>query len=191
MGDLKALKQNHVHTRNITVATYAVDEDTVMVEGTLKDDRFKSTYSLTSGEMIPPGVIHNLTIRLLVKGITFRIEDVEVEMNDVPREICRETRESLMPLVGHNIAPGFTIWVKETFSGPKGCTHLNSLLLAMAPAVIQGYWTHMANTATSVEEMVKNAPDASYLIDTCWVWRSDSPLVKEIINTLNKAKAES
>ncbi|MEA3222483.1 MAG: DUF2889 domain-containing protein [Thermodesulfobacteriota bacterium] len=187
MGGLKVLKKNHVHTRNITIATYAVDEDTVMVEGTLKDDRFKSTYSLTSGEMIPPGVIHNLTIRLLVKGIAFRIEDVEVEMNNVPKEVCRETRKSLMPLVGHNIAPGFTVWVKETFGGPKGCTHLNSLLLAMAPAVIQGYWTHRANTVTSVREMIKNAPDARYLIDTCWVWRSDGPFVKEMINTLNEA----
>ncbi|MCD6570343.1 MAG: DUF2889 domain-containing protein [Deltaproteobacteria bacterium] len=187
MGNLKDIKQNPIHTRNITITTYAIDEDTVMVEGVLRDDRLKSTYSMTSGKMIAPGVLHNLTIRILVNGPAFKIEDVEVEMNNVPRDICRETKESLRPLVGHNIAPGFTNWVKETFGGIKGCTHLNALLLAMAPAVIQGYWAHKITTTISVKELFKKSPDPRYIIDTCWVWRSDGPCVKELLATLDEA----
>ncbi len=174
-----------IHTRSINISTYDIGDDTVLVEGTLRDERLRTTYSLTAGETFPPGVIHNLKIRLLVRGKDLVVQDVDVDMIDVPSDECIKTRESLKPLVGHRIAPGFTSWVKDTLGGPRGCTHLNALLLAMAPAVVQGYWALKASKPISIESMW-DLPDPSYLIDTCWVWRKDGPLVKKMADTLKK-----
>lgn len=179
MGDLKRFKKEAVHTRTITTMTYTVDEDNVLVEGVLRDDRLKEACGLSSGERKSPGVVHNLTIRLLINSRELRIEDVEVELNQVPHEDCRETRESLNALVGHKIEPGFSMWVRNTFGGPRGCAHLNALLLAMSSAAVQGLWTHWASLSGSSQNVRSWVSDSQYLIDTCWPWRKDGPRARE------------
>lgn len=138
--------------------------------------------SLTTGEMVPPGIVHDITLRLLI-GQRLEVKDFEVEMKHVPREECREMLSSLEPLIGRRISPGFTLWVKENLGGPKGCTHLNELLLAMAPASVQGLWSATASRPVTLSE-VTAAFDARYLVDSCRVWRADGPLVMELRKTL-------
>jgi hypothetical protein len=178
MKEILLEKGAPVHTRIITTTTYALGDDTVLVQGILKDNRLAQTYSVTSGNKMEPGVIHELTISLLIKGPLLSIEDVDVEMSHVPREDCREMKNALQPLMGKTIAPGFTSWVKSSFGGPKGCTHLNALLIAIAPAAVQGFWTNRVRRPLNIKEASRGM-DAGYLIDTCWVWRSDGKLAKE------------
>ncbi|OQY13519.1 MAG: hypothetical protein B6I30_02840, partial [Desulfobacteraceae bacterium 4572_187] len=62
--------------------------------------------------------------------------------------------------------------------GINGCLHLTTLVLAMAPAIIQGYWVYRNKEKGDNEispEILNN-----YLIDTCWVWRKDGPLLAEL-----------
>ncbi|MDD3250818.1 MAG: DUF2889 domain-containing protein, partial [Smithellaceae bacterium] len=54
-----------LHTRNIAISTYECDENRIIVEGFLKDDRLQETFAVT-GETFPAGVIHHMGIRLLV-----------------------------------------------------------------------------------------------------------------------------
>ncbi|HDM32410.1 MAG TPA: DUF2889 domain-containing protein [Deltaproteobacteria bacterium] len=182
-------RREKIHTRNISISTYDMGDDTVMVEGILRDERLRPTYSLTANETFQPGIIHDLKISLTVRGKDLVIEDVNVEMMEVPSKECKKTRESLRPLIGHRIASGFTLWVKNTFGGPRGCTHLNALLLAMAPAVVQGYWVLKASKPISLGSM-GDLPDASYLVDTCWVWRKDGPLVKKMADMLQEMEGK-
>jgi hypothetical protein len=185
MADLKHFRTTPLHMRGITVSTYRVDDDAVMVEGVLKDNRLVSTFSMAKGgAMTEPGVVHDITVRLLIRGTAMLIEDVDVEIPQVPREECRETIDSLKPLIGHRIAPGFTEFVKKTFGGIRGCAHQNTLLLALASAAIQGFWVQKArNKDLKVhKENVKMIP--RFLINTCWVWRDDGPLHKELEKSL-------
>ncbi|MBN1636094.1 MAG: DUF2889 domain-containing protein [Deltaproteobacteria bacterium] len=184
MADLRRFKNEPVHTRDIHITTYRIDDTRVMVEGVLTDNRKTETYHMTTGEMQPPGVVHDLIIRLLL-GADLKIEDIEIDMNHVPRTKCRETSQSLKPLVGHRIAPGFTQWVKETFGGPKGCTHLNALLLAMASASVQGFWANRVGRKISLGDAISQIKDPAYLIDTCWLWRKDGPLAREFEEALD------
>jgi hypothetical protein len=167
-------KKNHqaIHTRNIKVATYVCGDDAIIVEGQLKDHRLVDSYR-SGGDVIPPGVIHNMIIRLKIRGPGLVIEDIDVEMPSVPNEDCLETRQSLEPIKGMSIISGFTLKVKESIGGVKGCAHLTALLTAMAPAAVQGGWTAAARHSDASPALMTFALER--LKDTCHVWRSDGP----------------
>ncbi|MBU1569613.1 MAG: DUF2889 domain-containing protein [Pseudomonadota bacterium] len=168
-----------VHTRSVEISTYDCGEEGIIVEGVLKDNRLKPYY-LISGEAHPPGTIHHMVIRLLI-GEHLLINKIEVEMPCTPHEDCIETINSLKKTEGLNIAPGFSAKVKKITGGTKGCSHLTTLLLVMAPAAVQGFWTNLArkplNGQFSRDSMEK------YLIDTCYTWRKNGPLMKKLENT--------
>jgi hypothetical protein len=176
-------KGEKLHTRSIKVTTYDYDEQRIIVEGSLKDDRFQNTYSMT-GEKFPHGVIHHMAIRLLVNCSNLVIEDIDVDLTSVPREICMETIGCLAPIKGLTITKGFTAKVKKIAGGKKGCTHLVELILAMGPAAIQGYATYQSRKPAAFD------PDRArmileFLTNTCRAWREDGPFVEGIKKQLN------
>jgi hypothetical protein len=171
-------KGKKLRTRKIEVSTYEYDEQRVIVEGSFKDGRFRKSYIIT-GEISPSGLIHHMTIRLLVNCSNRMIEDVGVNLTSFPMEECRETIGSLAPIKGLTITKGFTLKVKQMVGGNKGCTHLVELLQAMAPAVVQGVNTHQSQIPSSfntdrTQRMLKN------LINSCYAWKEDGPLVKRL-----------
>ncbi|MEE9912327.1 MAG: DUF2889 domain-containing protein [Deltaproteobacteria bacterium] len=169
-------KGKKLHTRTIEISTYAFDENKIIVEGSLKDDRFQDTHAIT-GETFPRGVIHHMAVRLLINCSNFVIEDIDVALISVPREICRETAECLAPIKGLTITRGFTSKVKKLAGGSRGCTHVLELLLAMAPAAVQGFAAHQSQKPSE-----SNSDHAKfilkYLLNTCHAWREDGPFVE-------------
>jgi hypothetical protein len=77
--------------------------------------------------------IHNRNL-----DITSYIVDLHVKIPGAPHDdLCREMENSLNDIKGLFIAPGFTSRVKKIAGGVKGCVHLTTLLLSMAPAALQ------------------------------------------------------
>ncbi|MDY0045408.1 MAG: DUF2889 domain-containing protein [Syntrophales bacterium] len=160
-----------LQARNIKVTTYEYDGQRIIVEGFLKDDRFHEARVIT-GETFSRGVIHHMAVRLLINCSNLVIEDIECELLSVPRGFCRETKDCLTPVKGLAISRGFTAKVKELVGGNKGCAHVVELLLAMAPAAVQGYAAYQSKRQASYD------PEHSkmilhFLIDTCHAWRKD------------------
>jgi hypothetical protein len=176
-------KKEKLHTRNIEVTTYDYDGQRIIVEGFLKDYRFQESHTIT-GETFPSGVIHHMSVRLLVNCSNLLIEDVHVDLISVPREACRETIGCLFPIKGLTITKGFTSKVKKSVGGIKGCTHLVELILAMAPAAIQGFAAHQSQKPLVVDQDHAKM-FAKYLINTCHVWREDGPFVELLKKMLN------
>ena len=176
MIDLEKNNYKKVHTRQIEVSTYDYDQDTILVEGILKDDRFNRIYRPT-GETSPPGTVHHMIIQMKVRRPEFSIEDIDVEMPTVPQEECPDTRKSLEPIKGLKITSGFTARVKELAGGVKGCAHLVALLTAMAPAAIQGGWAAMAQKPSDPAKYFEST--MKVVINTCRVWREGGPFVKK------------
>lgn len=170
-------REKPVHTRNIEIKTFEYDETGVLVEGRLTDNRCCTTYFL-SGESRPPGVVHDMIIRLVVRGPDPTIESINVEMKNVPRQECLETKASLDAVAGMKIRSGFTEEVKAAVGGPRGCTHLVALLLTMAPAAIQGAWATMARQPLDIASYGDSA--LQILENTCLVWRSGGPAITEL-----------
>jgi hypothetical protein len=176
-------KGKKLHTRNIEVTTYDYDGQRIIVEGFLKDDRFQESYAITGGTF-PSGVFHHMAIRLLVNCSNLLIEDVEVDLIAVPREVCRETIDCLTPIKGLTITKGFTSKVKNIAGGNKGCTHLVELILAMAPAVIQGIGAHQSQKPSSLDFDQAKAV-FRFLVNTCHVFREDGPVVEMLKKKLD------
>lgn len=158
-------------TRNIEVTSYEHDEKRIIVEGTLRDDRLHETYGISGGK-IPRGVVHHMAIRLLIHCPDLVIEDIDVELISVPREVCRETVDCLASIKGLSITRGFTSKVKKLAGGKKGCTHLVALLLSIASAVFQGVATHRTRKSESIDLHEANIL-YHFLVDTCHAWRED------------------
>lgn len=169
-------KRRKLHARNIEVTIYDYDGQRIIVEGSLKDERFQKINTVI-GETIPSGVIHNMSIRLLVNCSNLLIEDVDVDLISVPRAVCRETIECLAPIKGLTVTKGFTLKVKKLAGGNRGCTHLMELLMAMAPAVFQGFAAYQSQKSSGFDQDHAKMI-AKYLINTCHAWREDGPFVE-------------
>ena len=182
MSTLKDRMGDKVHHRNISTTTHSCENGDIIVEGELIDNRLVDTFDY-QGEKTPPRMIHHLIVRLLINGQTFTIDDVEVDMPGIPREQCIETADSLDRIKGIRIVQGFTLKIKEMYLNGQGCAHLVELLLAMAPAAVQGFWT-----ALSQKPIPKDLSSmaVSFLTDTCWVWRKEGPAICQLIEEIDK-----
>ena len=182
MIEVDETKHEKIHTRQITVATYDTSDDAIIVEGVLKDDRLKDAYR-PEGETIPPGTVHHMIIRMKVARPRLTIEDIDVEMPASPHEECSEVQNSLLPVIGLRISSGFTVKVKELVGGAKGCAHLLALLIAMAPAAVQGAWS--AATRQPVDSETISQSSLTRMKNTCFVWRSDGPNYTKLIHEMD------
>ena len=162
------------HTRSMEVTTYEYDARRLAIEGRLTDRRFQDSH-LATGEKRAPGILHQMIIRLLVDRETLAIEDLHVEMPGVPRDECRETQDSLEPVKGRRIARGFTSQAKALSGGGRGCNHLTALLAVMGSAAIQGY-----AAAREDGEPVPIADLIAILVNGCWTWRAEGPLISQL-----------
>ena len=169
-------KCKQIHNRNISISTYEYDDKNIAVEGELKENILIPIF--VSGKKRRPHTVHHMIIRILIGYSSLTIREIEVKMPGTPYEECQETSNSLDAIRGLKIASGFTSKVKKILGQRKRCLHLTNLLLAMVQAVMQGYWVYSARKPKEKEvssDMVDN-----YLIDSCWVWRKDGPLVNRL-----------
>jgi hypothetical protein len=171
--------KNKIQTRSIEVSSYEKDDEKLVIEGELKD-RHLNPYSLATGEKRPPGVVHHLTIRLLLDVRTFQIEDVEVRMLQVPHEECLKIEASLSPIRGLTVTDGLISKVRELAGKKKGCSHLTALLSSMISAAFQGIAGYYLQKPAGLEPIADKV--LRLLLNTCWSWRMDGPLVKEYQN---------
>ena len=187
MGKLENRKGERVHSRDVRIDTFAVDDDHVIVEGVLEDTRHLPSYSLARKER-PPAQIHGMVVRLMIGGMPARIVDAEADMPEVPVEGCRAAAASVKKLVGMSIVYGFSKEVKDRLDGVEGCSHLTSLILTMGSAAVQGMAAHRGRKPPAPET---GAGMLAYLKNTCCTWREDGPaflrVQDEIRSALEKA----
>ena len=176
-----------IHRRLLTLSTYPAGEDEIIVEGSLKDERFRPVYE-PFGRKRGEGVIHDLVIRLLVGGSPLRILDAEAEMLHVPRDLCMETRKSIKNIIGIEIRSGFGDRVHKTIGGVKGCAHLTHLLIVLAQEALHGYWTHKMRKPRTPPGSLEEIDGLPYLINSCILWQENGPLVKEIRAAIEEQK---
>lgn len=176
MINLDKTKQQKIHNRKIDTVIYQGEANSIIVEGSLQDKRFCNSH-MFSGEIRPPYTVHHMIIRLELQLPVLKIIGIEVELPSVPHACCRDIRECLDPLKGMCIASGFTSMVRKRIDRKKACTHLLTLVTAMAPAAFQGAWSARIREPVDMKSYVGMM---SKLENTCWSWRNTGPLVEKI-----------
>jgi len=106
-------RDRKIHTRSIKISTYEYDEENMVVEGILKDNLLIPIY--VSGKEKQPHSPHHMMIQLLIECSSLTIKDINVKMPTIPYEWCNETSDSLDPIKGMKIEPGFTSKVKGVY----------------------------------------------------------------------------
>lgn len=182
MGSAKQYKNKKIHNRKIEISTYEYDEENLCVEGELKEDYLIPYHTLEGKRQ--PHTVHHMIIQMIVECSSLTIKELNVEMPGIPYDECLETSNSLDKIKGLKISPGFTSKVKKVLDRKEGCLHLTTLLFAMAPAIMQGYWVYSAGRPRS--NGVSSGMIEDYLIDTCWVWRRDGALVNRLTQNFEK-----
>jgi len=181
-------RQNRIHQRVLDMSTYALDDDTVVVEGILRDERFNPIFEI-SGQRREEGVIHHMIIRLLIGGIRLRVLDAEAEMPHTPMPLCVTTRESVKKIIGLEIKSGFGEKVHKLIGGVEGCAHLTHLLTVMVQEALHGYWTHKMRKPEPPPAALEEMEGLSYLINSCSLWREDGPIMQEIKEFIENRRA--
>ncbi|MEW6184912.1 MAG: DUF2889 domain-containing protein [Thermodesulfobacteriota bacterium] len=188
MNTLKdRITQPPVHERKIDIHTYPLENDQVIVEGWLRDERMVPGRT-RDGKPRPPGVVHWMCVRLLLGGRPITILEAEAEMPTIPNPLCPTVADSVKKIIGLSIVAGFSEQVRQKLYGVEGCSHLMHLILAMGPAGLHGYWADQGQKTTNLPRSLEETPNLEYLINSCRLWREDGPLIKQLREALDKTK---
>lgn len=178
--------ESKIHRRNIEITTYTHGPDDIIIEGKLIEDRLCAYYHFNGGKR-EPHTVHHMEIRLLLECATLTIREIQGRMPGIPHPECDQTLGTLAGVRGLRLAPGFTSRIRKMMGGRRGCLHMTTLLLSMAPAAMQGYWVKQAQTPRIDDLSPEMMQD--YLIDTCWVWRKGGPHAAQVLAaTRNNSK---
>lgn len=183
MNFLDQCSKENIHNRNIDISTYSWDDEHILLVGELKEQRYVACVN-PNGDKVAPGTYHHMKIQLLIAIKTMTIKDLDVRLCEVPRDECRTLSTSLENIKGMTISKGFTSRILKMAGANKGCAHLNTLLLAMAPAALQGYWVYSSFKRKEGEQ--PDSANGDYLVDSCWAWRKDGPLASALAKGIKK-----
>jgi len=182
MSKLEELRKERIHARTIRIESFLVDDERVVVEGSLDDERMMEIYTRTN-QVLGPGPVHGMKVRMLVGEIPPKILDIEAEMPEVPMEECPEAKANIKKLVGLTLTYGYSREVKKLLGGVKGCVHLTSLILAMGPAALHG-WNNNNRRRPAPAEF--GSFMLEYIKNSCWVWREDGEKYQGEVEEMKK-----
>lgn len=180
-------KKIPVHARDISIHIFSIDDNMILAEGSLRDNRKLPSYSTAGRRYIDPGDIHHIVVRLYISVPGSVIVRAEADMVKVPGgEICREMEEGIKNLVGISVMQGFTKTVLETMGGIRGFLHMTNLVIAMGSAIVQAQYHRGEKNShdTDLPEV-----DISILKNSCWLWREGGPHMEKERSADEKIKS--
>lgn len=164
-----------MHMRRIVMHAYARDDGLWDFEAHLRDEKPFAYVDPGRGERGPGDTVHDIRVRLTLDDDRV-IRDVAIEMGSMPFGICHEVRDSLRPLIGERVGPGWRQVLKR-IPRHQTCAHVHELLVPLASVVHQG----MA-LGREPDGKVAIRPDPGlqsqpFFVDDCHSWRVDGPVV--------------
>jgi len=182
-----------LHRRGIEILGFARDDGLFDIEATLSDTK-AYPFATQDRDSIEPGEpLHGMVLTLTVDG-GMRVHACEARFDFAPYVGCHLVAPNFTRLAGVTIGPGWNRAVRERLGGVEGCTHLLELLAQMAtvafqtlapvrrraeaagPARDQG--STSATAADREHGRLKRVGGAPALLNSCWSYRSDGPVVR-------------
>lgn len=172
--------RQHLHTRSIELGGYFREDGLWDIEAHIVD---KKTYSYDSkwrGPVAAGLPVHDMSIRLTIDN-ELVVQDVEAVMDVQPYTICSDILPNFKRIIGLKIGPGWNRRIREAVGGVEGCTHIAELMGPLATVTFQtlsaDHAQKLKDPAPDTED--KNDDQAPFMLNGCYTWSSQSPVVKE------------
>ncbi len=162
-----------IHARDYETRVYQLSETELLVRGAVSDRKPPGLYVKDDDA---PLEMHQMQLELHISLPGLTITDVRVLFETHPHSSCPVIVSDYGKLVGLSIARGFNHEIRDLFGGPRGCTHVNALLQAMAPAVVQSTWSVSVRRARATDRPLGARDDATREkriaanANTCHIW---------------------
>ncbi|PYF83366.1 hypothetical protein DFP75_102462 [Marinomonas alcarazii] len=169
-------KRKLMHRRTIESYGYLRDDGLWDIEATMQDIKPYDVNREFDGTLVPEGSpFHDITVCLTLDD-TFLIKEVSVSMDSFPFPSCGGAAPSFEALKGTRIKAGWSRWIKQTFSGKVGCTHVLELLPVVATTAFQTMWQPLG------KKYPQHVPATlTKLVNSCHGWSEDGPMVRKLV----------
>jgi len=165
-----------LHQRTVQCQGYQRDDGLWDIEGRMTDIKTYAFPNEDRGGAIHAGEpLHDMWIRLTVDD-DFLIHDAEARTDSSPFGLCPEITGRYRQLIGVRIGPGWSLKLRELFSGVNGCTHMTELLGPVATTVFQTVYGQRYDQEDAKPAAERTPPP---VLNTCHALASDSPVVKK------------
>ncbi len=168
-----AQARERLHGRRYEFDGYRREDGLWDIEGRLTDAKTYGFKNRHRGWVEAGEPIHDMWIRLTLDE-DFVVRDIEAVTDGSPYAVCPQVTPNFKRLVGVKIASGWRRAIRERVGGAEGCTHLVEMLGAMATVAFQTLYP-----ALSKKEKGAQRGRPGGLIDSCYAYRSDGPVVRE------------
>jgi hypothetical protein len=177
--------------RILSCEGYLREDGMLEVEGHLRDSKgHDHTYGWRP--CVPAGEpIHEMWVRMTLDA-ELTILAIAASVDAAPYPTCPHIVPNLGRLVGLKVAGGFKQQLRERVGGTQGCTHVVTLLEAMANNAVQ-------TAASSVRERGPEAIIDSFsvrdrskhpLLNTCFSYAAESLVVAKLWPHLHRPKSD-
>ena len=176
-------RREHVHTRRIELHGYSREDGLFDIEARLTDTKDYGFETDDRGWISPGEPLHGMSMRMTVDE-DLVIVAFEAATDYSPHSICPEIAPNYAKLAGLRIGPGFLRAVAERVGGVHGCTHLRELMQQMGTVAFQTLFPVLA------KRKLPGAAKRPGLINTCYAYAEDSPVVAKRWPEFYKGKSE-
>ena len=126
-----------IHERGVSIKICEIGEDRILIEGLLVDERFCPSFIYSRKQVVDPGLIHRMMVRMALSLPKLIIESAEIEMVMIPNVKCREVEALSGKIVGLQLTQGFKRKVTELLGGKVGCIEVERPYCALGSALIR------------------------------------------------------
>ncbi|MFQ3185532.1 MAG: hypothetical protein ACI8Q3_000548 [Marinomonas primoryensis] len=171
------VKRKLMHRRCIESYGFLRDDGLWDIEANMKDLKSYHVNREFDGSLVPEGSpFHDISVTLTLDD-TFLIKEAVVSMDAFPFPSCGGAVPSFNALEGTRIGPGWNRWLKETFSGKVGCTHVLELFPVVATTAFQTMWQPLGKKYPEQVPMT-----LTKLVNSCHGWADDGPMVRKLVD---------
>jgi hypothetical protein len=177
--------------RVLSCEGYVREDGKLEVEGHLRDSKGHEHAYGWRPAVPPGGPIHEMWVRITLDA-ALTILAIAASVDAAPYPTCPQIVPNLERLVGLQVAGGFKQRLRELVGGTAGCTHVLTLLEAMANNAVQ-------TSASSVRDRGQEAILETFgvrdrskhpLLNTCFSYAAQSPVVARLWPHLHRPSSD-
>jgi Protein of unknown function (DUF2889) len=179
--------REEIHHRVVDLRFSSRSDGLYEVEGRLVDRKSHPFRRALAESETPPGTpLHDISVRLVLDD-SLLVHDASARMTVTPFAVCQGATQTLAPLRGLRIGPGWNSRVRALLGGSASCTHIAEILGPMATTAIQAF--------APQRQAFMNGPGGELQrrakVDSCFAYAAHRDVVARLWPDLHRADPDA